>query len=48
MSHQKVRTPPNSPCATFSARVMDAENGEAIYLTNVPCQTVSVDSSLPF
>jgi hypothetical protein len=36
MSQQDERTPPNPSGTTFSARVMDAEKGEAIYLTDVP------------
>jgi hypothetical protein len=36
MSNQDEHTPPNPPGTTFSARVMDAEDGEAIYLTDVP------------
>jgi hypothetical protein len=36
MRHQEEQTPPNPPGTTFSARVMEAENGEAIYLTDVP------------
>jgi hypothetical protein len=36
MSNQDEHTHPSPPGTTFSARIMDAEKGEAIYLTDVP------------